>query len=181
MKTGIYRAGICQTRTDKQSGFTYLLVLIAVVVIGIIVGGATTLVSFVMQQDREAELLFRGLAYKNAIESYYLASKDKKIFPQSMADLLEDPRVPGVRRHLRTLYEDPMSPDNEGEINWDILRSSDGGIQGVVSRSLTEPIKQAGFPKGLELLEQQKSYNDWQFLYMPPAANKIEKAKPKTP
>ena len=181
MKTGIYRAGICQTRTDKQSGFTYLLVLIAVVVIGFIVGGATTLVSFVVQQDREAELLFRGLAYKAAIEKYYLAGKGIKVYPQSLADLLEDPRVPGVRRHLRTLYEDPMSADNEGEINWDILRARDGGIEGVTSRSESEPIKQAGFPKGLELFEQQKSYSDWRFQYVPPATNKIVKAKPKTP
>lgn len=181
MKTGIYRAGICQTRTDNQSGFTYLLVLIAVVVIGIIVGGATTLVSFVVQQDREAELLFRGLAYKNAIERYYLAGKGIKVFPQSLDDLLKDPRVPGVRRFLRRLYKDPMSPEKEDEFNWDVLRSGDGGIQGVVSRSMLEPIKQAGFPKGLELFEQQKSYNNWQFLYVPPPTNKIVKVKPKTP
>ena len=58
----------------------------------------------IVQADREAELLFRGQAYRRAIESYYRANG---VYPRALEDLLKDPRFPS-KRHIRSLYPDPM-------------------------------------------------------------------------
>ena len=138
------------------------MVLVAVVVVGILAEAATLLTSRMTQADREQELLFRGLAYKKAVESYYRAGGS---YPRALDDLLKDPRTPGVKRHIRALYPDPFARGDKKE--WTIIRAPDGGIAGVASAKTDEPLKKANFPKGLEKFEQAKSYADWIFEYIP--------------
>ena len=114
------------------------------------------------QRDIEAELLFRGLAYRNAIKSYYHANPTLKKYPRILDDLLEDPRQPG-RRFLRQLYVEPVVRKSD----WVLLHSSDGGIVGVASSSEREPLKQANFIPELAHFEGASRYRDWEFIYLP--------------
>ena len=138
------------------------MVLAAVVVVGILAESAVALSSRMTQADREAELLFRGQAYRNAIKSYYEAGNPVKAYPRTLEGLLKDPRFPN-KHHLRTLYADPLGQDK----GWVLIRASDGGIAGVASSSKAEPLKKANFPKGLEKFEAAQSYSDWIFEYTP--------------
>ena len=163
------RSGAGRTRPDhvrrSQRGFSYVMVLAAVVIVGIAVEVAQVTTWRVLQVDREAELLFRGDAYRRAIRSYYEAGKPVKSFPRALEDLVKDPRFPN-RRHLRTLYPDPMAKDKKGE--WTLIRALDGGIAGVASRSADEPMRQANFPKDFEKFAGAQTYSEWLFEYRPP-------------
>ncbi len=155
----------------RNSGFSYAVVLAAVVIIGIVVEAAHVTTWRVVRADREAELLFRGQAYRRAIQSYYQSNGQ---FPMSLEDLLKDPRS-ASKRHIRALYADPMAKDEKKE--WRLVKNG-GGISGVVSTSTEEPLKQANFPVGLEKLNGAKSYSDWVFEYVP---QPVAPAKPGTP
>jgi type II secretory pathway pseudopilin PulG len=157
----ISRAG---RRRNSERGFTYFIVLVAVTVLGIAAEAAVALTSRAAQAEREAELLFRGEAYRQAIRHYYEAGGVVKTYPRRLEDLLADPRFP-ERHYLRALYADPLSRDGKGE--WNLVLAPDGGVAGVVSRSRAEPLKKAGFPKGLEAFEAARSYADWIFVYQP--------------
>lgn len=148
---------------NNQKGFTYVMLLVAVISLGIIMETATIHTSRIQQAEREAELLYRGMAYRNAIKSYYEAGKPVKTYPKSLDDLVKDPRS-AHRRHLRALYPDPLNKE-KGE--WRLIRSADGGISAVASTSKDTPIKTANFPVGLERFEGAKTYADWIFEYVP--------------
>lgn len=149
---------------SKQAGFTYVMVLAAVVVIGILAEAATAVSSRAVQVDRESELLFRGRAYQRAIRSYYEAGNPIKQYPRNLEDLLHDPRFPN-KRHLRILYLDPMAKDDKG--TWLLVRAADGGIAGVASSSKEEPLKKANFPREFEKFTEAKTYSEWVFDYTP--------------
>lgn len=161
-------------RRSNQRGFTYVMVLVAVIALGILMEVATIHTSRAQQAEREAELLYRGLAYRNAIKSYYEAGKPVKTYPKSLEDLVKDPRS-AHKRHLRALYPDPIT---KGKAEWLVVRAIDGGISGVASTSKDAPIKTANFPIGLERLEGAKSYAEWIFEYVPSQA--LVPAKPPT-
>ena len=148
-----------------QTGFTYLMTLVAVAILAIFAQVASPLNSRVTQADKEAELMFRGVAYQEAIKSYYLAGKTVRTYPRSLNDLLQDPRFI-YKRHLRKHYLEPFSKDE-----WVILKAEDGGIRGVVSNSRLTPLKQYGFPTSLAHFEAAKTYNDWIFEYLTPSSN----------
>jgi type II secretory pathway pseudopilin PulG len=146
-----------------QRGFTYMVVLVSVAVITITAGVAEHVSSRISRAEREAELLFRGMAYMRAIESFYKATGR---YPRELRELVRDPSA-AHRRHLRALYTDPMSKGEEP--GWQLVEAPDGGISGVVSTSNDEPLKKANFPKALKTFTQAKSYKDWVFDYMPRA------------
>jgi type II secretory pathway pseudopilin PulG len=148
----------------RAGGFTYVMLLVAVAVIGILAEGAHELSSQLMRREREAELLFRGMAYRQAIKSYYEAKPVERMLPRTLEDLLNDPRFPD-RHHIRALYPDPMAREGEG---WSVLRDDAGGITGVASAGLGEPLKQTGFPKGYEKFAGAKKYSEWTFEFLPP-------------
>lgn len=149
---------------SNQRGFSYVMVLAAVVIVGIVIEAAHVTTWRLLQTDREAELLFRGRAYRDAIKSFYQSNGQ---FPRSLEDLLKDPRS-ASRRHLRALYPDPMSKEEKRE--WALVRAKDGGIAGVKSSSNDEPLKQANFAKEYEKFAGAKSYAEWVFEYVPPVA-----------
>ncbi|MCG7961186.1 MAG: type II secretion system GspH family protein [Candidatus Thiodiazotropha taylori] len=144
-----------------QSGFTFPAVMALVVVMGIGASAAAELISTVKQRENETELLFRGMAYRDAIKRYYESGKTVKTFPRNLSDLLLDPRYIH-RRHIRQLYVDPVSNES-----WSLIAAPDGGIQGVASRSRKQPRKTANFPFGLETFENAEHYSEWIFLYDP--------------
>lgn len=157
-------AGKRRSNPAPARGFSYAVVLVAIVLIGIFAGVANVMTSRIVQADRETELLFRGMAYRNAIQRYYAVAKR---YPRSLDELLKDSRF-ASRPYLRERYPDPMAV-KDGMTNenggWRLLRAADGGIAGVASRSLQEPMKKANFPLGFEKFDDAKSYAEWLFAY----------------
>lgn len=149
----------------RQKGFTYLALLMVVAIGGAVLAAVGELASHASQREKEAELLFAGRQFRQAIASYYEHSPGVKRYPQALEDLLEDKRTAAVQRHLRRLYRDPMT----GKADWHAVEAPGGGIMGVRSASPAEPIKVGGFSKQDQALEGAARYSDWPFVYTPPA------------
>jgi type II secretory pathway pseudopilin PulG len=146
-------------RIPHSSGFTYIALLAAIVIIGITLGSAAKSWQNISQRDKEEELLFRGNQYRLAIESYY-NYQSRRQFPNSIEVLLKDERSPNGRRHLRRRYQDPMTGE-DFELIRDLFHGNT--IKGVYSKSEKAPIKQAGFPEELKDFEGKTSYREWKF------------------
>jgi hypothetical protein len=121
--------------------------------------------SFSSRRDREAQLLWTGEKYRDAIASYFLKGPaGVRQYPQSLDDLLADQRSGVLKRHLRRVYVDPVT----GKADWQLERLADGAIIGVRSASQDRPIKQAGFSPEKADFEAAECYCDWLFSYRPP-------------
>ncbi|MBM3104332.1 type II secretion system protein [Pseudomonas sp. P66] len=143
-----------------EAGFTYLGVLLLIAVTSIALSATVTLWSTQSMRERERDLLWVGSQYAQALRSYYRDSPGLAQYPQTLDELLEDPRYPNLKRHLRRLYPDPIT----GSDDWGLLRSIDGRITGVYSRSEQAPMKQAGFAAQWSDFEGLQHYSDWQFV-----------------
>jgi type II secretory pathway pseudopilin PulG len=151
-------------------GFTYLSLLFFVAILGVGLAAAAVSWETSRQREKEAELLFAGAAFREAIALYYNRSPGASPeYPKRLGDLLQDPRYPDTRRYLRRLYADPMT----GELKWGIIVAPDGGIMGVHSLSSAKPVKVAGaIPNGPDF-GAAASYADWQFVYLPEALSPV--------
>lgn len=148
-----------------NGGFTYITVLLAVVITGIALAAVGRYWSFIDKKEREEELLFRGDQFVRAIDSYFRSAHGgANIYPKSFDDLLKDPRSLAPRRYLRRLYKDPMT----GEADWvPIIEKKSGRIKGVRSRSEDVPIKTDGFPERYKQFKEKESYSEWEFIHRP--------------
>lgn len=116
------------------------------------------------QREKEADLLFIGNEFRNAIAHYYERSPGVQRYPKSLEDLIEDDRFPMPVRHLRRIYRDPMT----GTAEWGLVRAPDEGIMGVHSLSKDRPLKQANFDQHNTSFAGSQRYREWQFIYTPP-------------
>ena len=151
----------------RRGGFTYLSLLFFIAVLG--VGLAATAISWQTerQREKEAELLFAGAAFRDAIALYYNRSPGGlQEFPKRLEDLVKDPRYPDARRYLRRIYRDPTNAEQK----WGTIAAPDGGIMGVHSLSTGKPIKTAGAASQGPDFDAATSYADWKFVYLPQAA-----------
>lgn len=157
-----------------QAGITYMGVLWFVAFLGVALAASAEVWHTTVQRDKEAQLLFVGDQYRQAIGRYYQKTpgagpqgtgkpKVKKQFPANLEDLVRDPRFPGVVRHVRRLYPDPIT----GQAEWGLMPAPGGGIMGVYSLSEARPVKQRGFAARDRALEDKDSYAQWQFIYQP--------------
>jgi type II secretory pathway pseudopilin PulG len=152
----------------KQEGFTYLALMIVVAVGGAVLASIGELTSHAMQRDKEAELLFVGQQYREAIAAYYERSPGgAKRYPGKLEDMLQDTRYPTAQRYLRRPYPDPIT----GKADWGLVQAPDGGIMGVYSLSETQPVKTGGFGKLDETFMDAARYADWRFFYSPAAVS----------
>jgi len=85
----------------NQNGFTYILALTVVVIMGIMLGMVGQSWKTIMQREREKELLFRGSQIKEAIENW---NNPKYTIPGGK------PRVPRPLMDLKDLLQDSNSP-----------------------------------------------------------------------
>jgi type II secretory pathway pseudopilin PulG len=188
-----------QTGKQSQAGFTYASLLVAVVLFGLASVGAARLLASTDRAEREAELLFIGHQFRQAIRSYLESGPKVGQYPPTLDELLQDSRNPTTRRHLRRMFVDPIT----GKAEWGIITAPEGGVMGIYSLSSREPKKRSGFdPEDADFalkLQQQPvgdaakvnglqpmtaaasamqpmplgtepySYRDWRFIYRPAA------------
>jgi type II secretory pathway pseudopilin PulG len=153
--------------TRGQKGFTYLGIMIIVMVMGMGLAAFGTIYSQTAQRDKEAELLFVGEQYREAINSYYLKGPGGQSYPKKLEDLVEDKRFPMPMRHLRRIYPDPIT----GSTDWGLVEApGGGGIMGVYSKSEERPIKQSNFSAKQAAFEDAASYTKWTFVHSPPGS-----------
>ena len=143
-----------------------LAMLFVVAALGVGMAALGTVWSTTAKREKEAELLFVGDQFRQAIEGYRQRSPGAvKQYPRSLEDLLEDKRFPMTVRHLRRIWRDPLN----GGTEWGLVRDGESGITGVHSLSDGVPVKKAGFPKIYAQFEGQSSYRGWVFAARPEA------------
>jgi type II secretory pathway pseudopilin PulG len=161
----VVRAGI---RRGRQAGFTYLGLIIFVTIIGL-VGAATLKIGALLQRAAaEEELLDIGAAFSAALDSYAAATpQGASPYPPSLKELLKDPRVPGVRRHLRKIFVDPLT----GKAEWGVVYLGEGttGVVAVHSLSTAKPLKVANFDSRFSGLDNADTISAWRFKARDPA------------
>lgn len=169
-------AGKTPPRLQHQRGFGYVLVLMLVLMLLYSLGIISERIETVAQREREAELIFIGNQYRNAIKSYYENTPGGlKAYPMQLEDLLLDKRSLGSVKHIRKLYADPM----QTEIEWGLVKNEARQITGVFSQSTAIAFSRsdsAGYKVDQNAAPNSDlRYMDWKFVYVP------EKASEKAP
>jgi len=148
----------------RQRGFTYLVLLFMVAIMGAVLAATATVWHTLAQRDKEQELLYAGHAFRRAIGLYYERTPGTvKQYPKKLDDLLEDKRQISLARYLRKIYIDPLTASQK----WGLVPGPGGTIMGVYSRSEATPIKTGNFDKADKDFAGTGSYRDWRFTYMP--------------
>ena len=98
------------TNGKTQSGFTYLCALLLIATTGAALGAAAEAWSHARQREKEAQLIWIGNQFKQAIGLYYQRSPGTvKRYPATLEDLLQDYRFVTIQRYLRRVYADPIT------------------------------------------------------------------------
>ena len=138
----------------------YLALLLGIALMGGLSAIGLNVAHTAAQRSAEAELLAIGLEFRHALQSYAEATPNGlPNTPESLAELLRDPRSPGVQRHMRRLYRDPFT----GKAEWGIVRGPDQRIIGIHSLSTTTTFKRENFPAELTSLSGGLRHSDWVF------------------
>ena len=148
-------------RARQARGFTYVGLLVLVVLIGILLAAAGEVATTAAQREREAQLLWVGHEYRAAIGRYWIA---RRAYPQALQDLLGSaPDAPVPVRYIRQLYPDPMT----NAVDWQLQLAPGGGIQGLASSSKRAPLKTGQFDDADKDFVDAASYGDWKFTFVP--------------
>ncbi|MDE2343880.1 MAG: type II secretion system protein [Betaproteobacteria bacterium] len=150
-------------QAQSHQGFALLFALMLVGILAVGMTGAELVWSTEAKEQREAQLLDVGAQYRQAIRSYLFAVPGRPAYPQSVRDLLRDPRFPQVVRHLRQAYLDPMT----GKPLQLIRDPVSHGIVGVYSAEPGSPLKVGSFPRDDAGFKGAKSYAQWRFVFEP--------------
>jgi type II secretory pathway pseudopilin PulG len=162
-------------RKNHQNGMAMVAVTILVLTASLSLLLVTSNARQERQRLREAELLFIGAQFTQAFESYSKPIDGAGVqFPADLKDLLLDTRSGIERRHLRRIYDDPMTGKNV----WGLLRDQRGVI-GVHSTSQSPPLRKAGFSSRQDFFKNAKGYNDWVFLAAAPSVAVVNSATTK--
>ncbi|GKS58857.1 hypothetical protein YTPLAS18_23840 [Nitrospira sp.] len=145
--------------TNKQ-GFTYLSLMFSVTLIGITLAGVARPWKTIIQREREADLLARGIEIQSAIGAYSTRMKAGRIvqgeyYPHTLEELTRPPKP-----LLRKVYGDPMT-----NRPFELVRAPTGGVMGVRSRSDAQPLRQHEFPPAVRHFDGMKRYRDWVFQH----------------
>ncbi len=77
----------------RDGGFTYLALLLVIVVMGVVMGATAEIWHTAVQREKERELLFVGNQFRNAIRSYYM---DHRRYPHQPGRLAQRSAVSGA-------------------------------------------------------------------------------------
>jgi type II secretory pathway pseudopilin PulG len=163
-------------RFNNDRGYAMAALLVGLSVIGIMLSMALPVWRTVVTREREAELVFRGEQYAQAIELY---SRRNGGFPPNLEVLEEG-------RYIRKLYKDPMTPDGEfqpvyigqplpGQVAEEPQTGRGGGRGGTLSPPSPIGGGQAGAgpiigvvsmseAESLRLYNGRGHYNEWAFV-----------------
>jgi len=157
------------TGRDKQRGLLLVGRLLLMFLTGVIAMPGLEVWANTRQCEREAELLFVGDQYRQAIHRYYFAVGNGQTpeLPAKLEDLLNDNRFPVPAHQLRRLCADSIT----GSTDWGPAMRGDR-IVGVHSLSEAVPLKPAGFDTLHATFEARTAYKDWVFLFIPPATRR---------
>lgn len=151
---------------QAQRGFGYLLLLLLLAVLAVAATGSVALGHAMERRAAERALLETGEQFRQALLSWRRVGGSGAQGPAELNELLRDPRVPGVRRHLRRLPHDPLT----GRAEWGLLRDTNGRIVAVYSLAEGTPIQRDNFD-GLRQagFEEAENYQQWRFGAVPVA------------
>lgn len=143
----------------RPHGLAYLFLLLAIAVLSVAASTGLQLGATAMRRDAEQQLLTVGAEFERALRSYAGVAAAGPApagarGPRSLGELLRDPRAPGIRRHLRQVYADPLT----GRPDWGLERDAQGFIVAVYSLAPGRPIRSEA-PDG----EEAQSYREWRF------------------
>ena len=158
-------SGNGMTPPRAGAGITLLAVMVA---LALMIAVLLAMLSVWWQErarEKQAELLWVGARFREAIGRYYEAAPDAaRRYPERLEDLLEDARLPGTQRYLRKIYRDPVT----NSAAWGTVPAPGGGIMGVYSPSQAAPIRGAGKSAATQMDPGAKHYSEWKFTYGPP-------------
>jgi type II secretory pathway pseudopilin PulG len=159
-----FRLGHPAAFSAPASGFAYVLLLIAISVIGVVASASLHMGSQMARRDAEQSLLSIGREFEQALRAYAAvptnaASPVTARGPRTLEELLKDPRTPSTRRYLRQIYADPLT----GRDAWGLAKDPAGFIVGVYSLADGKPIKQTGFEPSQAGFEEAETYAAWVF------------------
>lgn len=155
---------------DGQAGFSLVALVASITIMLILMGMAMPSWKYVMQNEREQELYFRGDQIAAAIERFQ--KKNGNAVPPSLEILVQG-------RFLRTAYKDPMTKHGRwkfirpGEV---LLPGGTGNLPGKPSEvsPSAPPGGQSGGPfigvaststdKSLRMMNGREQYDLWAFV-----------------
>jgi hypothetical protein len=148
----------------RQQGFSYVMLMLAIVLMGLAMSVAARQWKTMIQRELEADLLAKGIEIQHALAFYSAAMKAGRVmpgevYPHTLAELTRQPKP-----FLRKVYLDPL-----GHGEWEVVRAPTGGIMGVRTKSKGKPIKQRDFPQAVRHFEGRPTYADWIFQYPNPS------------
>ena len=154
--------------TSPRRGYVLIILLVAILIMSIGLTVALPDWKTELQREREAELIFRGRQYVEAIRVFQVKNPGR--FPKTLDDLADE-------RCIRKLYKDPMSPDGV----WDVIlnpgpsrqgRSGSAGQEVLVAPvsalgSIPNPVVlgvvSTSRESSVRLYEDQDTYDKWLF------------------
>ncbi len=99
------RSGHSSAVRRRSAGYNLVVLAVAITVLNILVAKALPLWSYVVQKEKEEELIFRGLQYAEAIRIFQVRHGR---LPTKLEELIKvEPRS------IRQLYKNPMSDDGD--------------------------------------------------------------------
>ena len=158
-------SGSGTTPPRSSTGITLLVVMVALALMIAVLLAMLTVWWQERAREKQAELLWVGAKFREAIGRYYEAAPDAaRRYPERLEDLLEDVRLPGTQRHLRKIYRDPIT----NSAAWGTVAAPGGGIMGVYSQSKAAPIRGAGKSAAVQMDPGATHYSEWKFIYGSP-------------
>jgi type II secretory pathway pseudopilin PulG len=149
---------------ETEAGFSYLMVMMAVTLMGLLMTTAAKQWKTMVQRELEMDLLVKGMEIQAALALYSATAKAGRVtlgevYPQTLAELTRPPKP-----FLRKVYLDPV-----GHGEWELVRAPAGGIMGVRSKSKLRPIKQNNFPLVVRHFQGKSTHYDWVFQHPNPS------------
>jgi type II secretory pathway pseudopilin PulG len=102
-------------RPPRARGYALLIFMFAITLMAFALMVAVPVWDTQMQREREAELIFRGKQYVEAIRIFQL--KSPGAFPKQLEDLIDEDK-----RCIRRLYPDPMTKEGV----WNVILQQEG-------------------------------------------------------
>lgn len=151
------------TGKHQQRGFAYMALLVVIAASLMTLSAAMPDKYQQAKREREAQLLFVGEQYANAIRLFYENPHVAvKRYPENFDELLVDKRTPNAMHHLRRLYKDPII----GSTDWGLVKNAEKQIMGVYSLSKGQPLRTDFSRHRSVVVVGGEEYNDIKFVYL---------------